>query len=49
VGPNLTDREKNSTWMGLRPISEPLEFEHADVLAGTVLYFMVFFGKLRES
>ena len=43
VGPNLSEKERNTTWMGLRPLADPLEFEHADLLSGAVLYFMVFF------
>lgn len=44
VGPNLTEKERSTTWMGLlRPLSAPAEFEHANLLAGTVLYFTVFF------
>jgi hypothetical protein len=43
VGPRLTEKERTTTWMGLRPLSDPLEFEHANLLAGTVLYFMVYF------
>ena len=43
VGPNLTEKERNTTWSGLRPLSDPPEFGHADALSSTVLYFMVFF------
>ena len=43
LGPNLTDKERETTWMGLSPLADPTEFEHADLLAGSVLYFMVYF------
>jgi hypothetical protein len=43
VGPKLTQKERETTFMGIRPLADPLEFEHANLLAGTVLYFMVFF------
>mmetsp|Transcript_10784 Transcript_10784/g.16622 ORF Transcript_10784/g.16622 Transcript_10784/m.16622 type:complete len:874 (+) Transcript_10784:239-2860(+) len=43
VGPNLTEKERNTTWMGLRPLSDPLEFEYASGLADSILYFMVTF------
>lgn len=43
VGPRLTEKERETTWMGIRPLSDPQEFEHADVLSGTVLYYLVFF------
>ena len=43
VGPNLTEKERETTWMGIRPLADPLEFEHADLMSITVLYFVVFF------
>lgn len=43
VGPRLTEKERSTTWWGLRPLCDPSEFEHANLLAGTVLYFMVYF------
>ena len=43
VGPNLTEKEKNSTWMGLRPLADPTEFEQDFYWSMTVLYFMVYF------
>lgn len=43
VGPNLTEKERNSTWMGLHPLADPLEFQYAEVLAEGILYFMVTF------
>ena len=43
LGPNLTQKERETPWMGLAPLAAPSEFEHANLLSGTVLYFMVFF------
>jgi hypothetical protein len=43
VGPNLTEKERNTTWMGIRPLAVPEEFRHAQVMSNAVLYFMVFF------
>ncbi len=43
IGPRLTEKEQQTTWMGIRPLSDPSEFEHANLLAGTVLYFTVYF------
>lgn len=43
VGPKLTEKERSKAFLGIRPLCDPLEFEHADVLASTVLYFTVFF------
>ncbi len=43
VGPNLTEKERNTTFFGLRPLGDPSEFGHADTFSSTILYFMVFF------
>ena len=43
VGPKLTEEERRTTWMGLRPLADPLQFQHAEVLSGIVFYFIVFF------
>jgi len=43
VGPNLTEKEKNTTWLGIRPLADPLEFEFADIVSNGMLYFMVVF------
>lgn len=43
VGPNLTEKERRTTWMGIRPFADPLEFEHDQILSVMVLYFIVFF------
>lgn len=43
VGPKLTEDERRTTWMGLRPLADPYEFRHAEILGGGVLYFVVFF------
>jgi hypothetical protein len=43
IGPNLTEKEKNTTWMGLSPLSDPIAFEHASIHAWNILYFMVLF------
>lgn len=44
IGPNLTTKEQNKTYRKyLRPLSDPSEFEHAQVFANVVLYFMVIF------
>jgi Calcium-dependent channel, 7TM region, putative phosphate len=42
-GPNLTEKERETTWMGIRPLADPSEFGHADLMAITVLYFVVYF------
>jgi hypothetical protein len=43
VGPNLTEKERNTVHMGMRPLSNPEEFRHAEVFGQAILYFMVFF------
>lgn len=43
VGPKLTEEERRTTWNGIRPFADPYEFQHAEVLSGFVLYFIVFF------
>lgn len=42
IGPNLTEKERNTTFMGLAPLNEPPEFPHADFLSNIVLSFVVF-------
>lgn len=43
IGPNLTEEERNKPYFILFPFAEPETFEHADVLAELVLYFIVAF------
>ncbi|KAG7370337.1 protein of unknown function DUF221-domain containing protein [Nitzschia inconspicua] len=43
IGPDLTEKERETTWMGIRPLADPREFEHADLMSLTVLYFVVYF------
>ena len=43
VGPKLTKKERQTTFMGLQPLADPLPFEHADFSSNLVLYFIVIF------
>ena len=43
LGQNLTETEKNTTYFHLRPLSDPNSFQHAEVFAQTMLYFLVIF------
>jgi hypothetical protein len=44
IGPNLTEKERSKPYREfLRPLSDPRDFEHAQVFANLVLYFMVIF------
>ena len=44
VGPNLTAKERRTTWKHvLTPLEDPPEFEHAEVYAQLVLFYVVFF------
>ena len=45
VGPGLTEKERNSIWMGLRPLAAPAEFAYSDITSSAILYYMVLFGK----
>ena len=43
IGPNLTEKERNTAFLGIRPLADPIEFPHAVVFSQAVLYFMVLF------
>mmetsp|Transcript_28907 Transcript_28907/g.42598 ORF Transcript_28907/g.42598 Transcript_28907/m.42598 type:complete len:654 (-) Transcript_28907:206-2167(-) len=43
VGPNLTEKEKNTTWGWFAPLSDPGTFGHAGALADLLLVFLVLF------
>ena len=41
VGPRLTEKERQTTYMGLAPLNEPPDFPHADFLSNIVLFFII--------
>jgi hypothetical protein len=42
IGPHLTEKQRKTTFMGIRPLADPALFEHAANMAKiTVLYFMI--------
>jgi hypothetical protein len=41
IGPNLTEKEQNTPFMGILPISEPEEMEYPMLFAELILYFMI--------
>jgi hypothetical protein len=41
VGPNLTEKERNTPWMGILPMVEPEEVEYPMRFAEMILYFMI--------
>jgi hypothetical protein len=43
VGYNLTEKERNQTTCGMRPLSDPFPFPFARVFSADILYFMVLF------
>lgn len=43
LGPRLSVEDRQTVWMGLHPFSNPRKIEHHEVLASSVLYFIVFF------
>ena len=38
VGPKLTEKEQRTTFLGLRPLYDPLEFQHADFTSNAVSF-----------
>ena len=36
IGPRLTEKEQRTTFLGLRPLYDPLEFQHADFQSNAV-------------
>ena len=36
VGPQTTEKDRQTTFMGIRPLCDPLEFEHADFASQSV-------------
>ena len=43
LGPNLTEKEKNTPWLFFSPLACPPLFNHASVLATVVLFCMILF------
>lgn len=43
IGPNLTAKERNSAFLFLQPLSDPWEFQGAEILGEAVLFFVVLF------
>ncbi|CAJ1962995.1 unnamed protein product [Cylindrotheca closterium] len=43
VGPKLTEKERNTPFLGIRPFATPQKFYHAQNLSNCVLDFVVFF------
>lgn len=48
VGPNLTEKERNSVFFGLKPLAVPGGFQFSEVTSNMILYFMVLFGTYRN-
>lgn len=36
IGPNLTEKEQRTTFLGIRPLYDPLDFEQADFHSNAV-------------
>lgn len=43
LGPNLTEKERNTPWMGLSPLSVPSEFAFAATQADQILFYVILF------
>lgn len=41
IGPNLTEAERQTTFMGICPLADPIDFPHADVMSGYVVLYML--------
>ena len=41
VGPNLSEKERNTTFMGLKPLTAPAEMDFPMVFAENILYLMI--------
>jgi hypothetical protein len=41
IGPNLTEKERNTAYMGILPMSESEEMEYPMLFAEMILYFMI--------
>mmetsp|Transcript_1346 Transcript_1346/g.2434 ORF Transcript_1346/g.2434 Transcript_1346/m.2434 type:complete len:887 (+) Transcript_1346:264-2924(+) len=41
IGPNLTEKERSTPYMGILPITEPAEMEYPMLFAEMILYFMI--------
>jgi hypothetical protein len=50
IGPRLTEKQRQTTYMGLRPFADPSDFSHDSNMAQIcVLYFMIVLVKYRHS
>jgi len=36
IGPRLTEKERRTTFLGIRPLADPLGFQHADFTSQSV-------------
>ena len=49
IGPNLTEKERQTTFLGIRPLADPVEFEHdSNTSQISVLYFMIVFVRTKH-
>ncbi|KAF4680881.1 hypothetical protein FOZ60_012861 [Perkinsus olseni] len=43
TGPNLTEKERNTSWLGLSPLSVPATLDLPKLLSDVMLFFMILF------
>ncbi|KAF4655429.1 hypothetical protein FOZ61_007575 [Perkinsus olseni] len=43
IGPNLTEKERNTSWLGLSPLSVPATLDLPKLLSDVMLFFMILF------
>jgi hypothetical protein len=48
VGPRLTEKQRQTKYMGIRPLADPLEFRYAwNMSKGSVLYITILLVGIR--
>ena len=43
IGPNLTAKERRTSWKFVNSLEDPPEFWHAEIFAQVILFFVIFF------
>lgn len=50
VGPRLTEKQRQTTFLGIRPLADPLDFQFEDNMSQIcVLYFMIIFVRVVRT
>ncbi|KAF4657464.1 hypothetical protein FOZ61_006258 [Perkinsus olseni] len=43
LGPNLSEKERSRPWLGLKPLSSPVDLEQPKLVSTVMLFFMILF------